>query len=119
MDINVCNIETWKDVKRPMITFKTFMRENTDKPVVFSFGRMNPPTLGHAKLINKIIWVANKEGGIPMIFASRTEDKKKNPLSFKTKIAVLKDVYGNIINTDRSIKTPFAALDALNKKGYK
>ena len=95
------------------------MRENTDKPVVFSFGRMNPPTLGHAKLINKIIWVANKEGGIPMIFASRTEDKKKNPLSFKTKIAVLKDVYGNIINTDRSIKTPFAALDALNKKGYK
>ena len=102
-----------------MITFRNFLRENINKPVVFSFGRMNPPTIGHAKLINKIIWVAKKEGGIPMVFASKTEDKIKNPVSFKTKIAVLKEEYGNIINTDRSINTPFTALDALNKKGYK
>jgi hypothetical protein len=48
------------------------------------------------------------------VYPSKTEDKKKNPLSFKTKVKVLKDVFGNIINTDTSIKTPFDVLDSLN-----
>ena len=52
---------------------------------------MNPPTVGHSKLIAKVIAVAKKEGGTPMVYPSKTEDKKKNPLSFKTKVKVLKD----------------------------
>ena len=58
--------------------------------------------------------VAKKEGGTPAVYPSKTEDKKKNPLSFKTKVKVLKDVFGNIINTDTSIKTPFDVLESLN-----
>jgi hypothetical protein len=94
------------------------MKEATDKVAVFAFGRMNPPTLGHSKLIIKVMSVAKKSGGIPMVFPSKTEDKKKNPLSFKTKVRVLVDVFGSIINTDTSIKTPFDVLDYLNKKKF-
>ena len=101
-----------------MKSYKVFMKEAKDKVAVFAFGRMNPPTLGHSKLIIKVMSVAKKSGGIPMVFPSKTEDKKKNPLSFKTKVRVLVDVFGSIINTDTSIKTPFDVLDYLNKKKF-
>ena len=97
-----------------MKTYRKFIKEAKSKAVVFTFGRMNPPTVGHGKLIAKVVSVAKKERATPIIFPSKTEDKKKNPLSFKTKIRVLKDVFGDIINTDVSIKTPFDVLDKLN-----
>ncbi len=101
-----------------MITFKKFMKEGEDKTAVFSFGRMNPPTTGHGKLIKKVMSVAKKVGGIPMIYPSKTEDKKKNPLTYKTKVEVLTDVFGDVINTNTNIKTPFDVLEYLNKKKF-
>jgi hypothetical protein len=101
-----------------MITFRNFILEGKEKTVVFSFGRMNPPTTGHGKLIKKVMMVAKKEKGVPMIYPSKTEDNKKNPLTYKTKIAVLRDVFGNIINTDTSIKTPFDVLGYLDDKKF-
>ncbi len=101
-----------------MITFRNFLNEAMDKTAVFAFGRMNPPTTGHGKLIKKVMSVAKKENGMPMIYPSRTEDKKKNPLTYKTKVAVLKDVFGDIINTNKTIKTPFDVLEHLNKKKF-
>ncbi len=101
-----------------MITFKNFITEAKDKTAVFAFGRMNPPTTGHAKLIKKVMSVAKSESGMPMVFPSKTEDNNKNPLTYKTKIKVLRDVFGNIINTSTSIKTPFDVLDYLNKKKF-
>ena len=76
-----------------MITFKKFVREGKEKTAVFSFGRMNPPTSGHGKLIKKVMSVAKKEKGVPMIYPSKTEDNKKNPLTYKTKVKVLQDVF--------------------------
>ena len=101
-----------------MITSKNFITEAKDKTAVFAFGRMNPPTTGHAKLIKKVMSVAKSESGMPMVFPSKTEDNNKNPLTYKTKIKVLRDVFGNIINTSTSIKTPFDVLDYLNKKKF-
>ena len=101
-----------------MKTYRKFINEAKSDTAVFSFGRMNPPTIGHGKLIAKVISVAKKERATPIIFPSKTEDKKKNPLSFKTKVKVLKDVFGNVINTDASIKTPFDVLDKLNNDKY-
>ena len=40
--------------------------------------------------------VAKKEKATPIVFPSKTEDSKKNPLSFKTKVKVLKDVFGKL-----------------------
>ena len=101
-----------------MKSYRQFISEAKSDTAVFSFGRMNPPTIGHGKLIAKVIDVAKKERATPIIFPSKTEDKKKNPLSFKTKVKVLKDVFGNVINTDTSIKTPFDVLDKLNNDKY-
>tara|TARA_B100001179_G_scaffold218000_1_gene190358 strand:+ start:167 stop:748 length:582 start_codon:yes stop_codon:yes gene_type:complete len=101
-----------------VITFSRFIKEGVDKIAVFSFGRMNPPTTGHGKLIKKVMSIAKKVDGIPMIYPSKTEDKKKNPLTYKTKMAVLTNVFGNIINTDTTIKTPFDVLEYLNDKKF-
>ena len=101
-----------------MKSYRQFISEAKSDTAVFSFGRMNPPTIGHGKLIAKVIDVAKKENATPIIFPSKTEDKKKNPLSFKTKVKVMKDVFGNVINTDTSIKTPFDVLDKLNNDKY-
>ena len=101
-----------------MKTYRKFINEAKSDTAVFSFGRMNPPTIGHGKLIAKVVEVAKKERATPIIFPSKTEDKKKNPLSFKTKVKVLKDVFGNVISTDTSIKTPFDVLDKLNNDKY-
>ena len=101
-----------------MKTYRKFINEAKGDTAVFSFGRMNPPTVGHGKLIAKVVSVAKKEKATPIVFPSKTEDSKKNPLSFKMKVKVLQDVFGNVINTDTSIKTPFDVLDKLNNDKY-
>ena len=101
-----------------MITFKNFLNEAREKTAVFAFGRMNPPTTGHAKLIKRVMTEARLALGVPMIYPSKTEDNKKNPLTYKTKIAVLTNVFGDIINTDTTIKSPFDVLEYLNDKKF-
>ena len=113
MDINVCRI-TIKKMK--LFSFKEFFSEALGDSVVFTFGRMNPPTVGHGKLIDKVLSVAKSSGAKAIIYPSKTEDDNKNPLSFKMKVQVLKDVYGNIVKTDRTVQSPFHALDKLDDK---
>jgi len=64
--------------------------EKTHKPVVMAFGRMNPPTTGHMKLIDKVHEIADKEHAHHVVVASHSQDAKKNPLSAKEKIKTLK-----------------------------
>lgn len=57
----------------------------------FCFGRMNPPTVGHGQLIDT---VANAgQGGDYFVFVSQTQDAKKNPLSYETKIKFIKALF--------------------------
>ena len=61
------------------------------KHASFCFGRMNPPTVGHGQLIDT---VANaSQGGDYFVFASQTQDAKKNPLSYETKVKFLKALF--------------------------
>ena len=99
-----------------LFSFKEFFSEAVKDSVVFTFGRMNPPTVGHGKLIDKVLSIAKSSGIKPIIYPSKTEDDNKNPLPFRMKVKVLKDVYGSIVDTDRGVKTPFDALDQLNDK---
>ena len=91
------------------------------KTAVFTFGRMNPPTLGHEKLIKKVLEVASKNNAKPFIFISNTKDSKKNPLTTEQKIKYLRlsipDAEKHIY-TDSSIKTPFDALKTVEKMGF-
>ena len=99
-----------------LFSFKEFFSEAVSDSVVFTFGRMNPPTVGHGKLIDKVLSVAKSSGAKAIIYPSKTEDDSKNPLPFKMKVQVLKDVYGSIVDTDRTVQNPFDALEKLDGK---
>jgi phosphopantetheine adenylyltransferase/predicted kinase len=61
-----------------------------EKHHVMTFGRMNPPTTGHLKLIDKVKDVADKNKANHSIVVSHSQDSKKNPLSGETKVKHLK-----------------------------
>ena len=92
-----------------------------DKTAVFTFGRMNPPTIGHEKLINKIKDVANKHRADWFVYLSSSQDSKKNPLSFDRKIFYARKMFGRDVNQKNFPKEPTAlhAASALHDKGYK
>ena len=71
-----------------MKSFSQYLTEET-KEVVFTFGRFNPPTNGHEKLISKVASLA--KGNNYRIYASKSQDPKKNPLDFNTKIKYMRN----------------------------
>ena len=58
----------------------------THKPVVMAFGRMNPPTTGHEKLVNKVKEIAKDYNAPHHIIISHSVDAKKNPLGIASKV---------------------------------
>ena len=67
-----------------------FLREDDRSTAVFAFGRFNPPTIGHEKLINKVQQIANKVNGKAFIFLSHTDGTAKDPIDFTTKLSYLR-----------------------------
>ena len=61
--------------------------------VVFSFGRFNPPTSGHEKLMDKVAAVAKKENADFMVFPSHSQNPKKDPLSHKDKVNFMRKMF--------------------------
>ena len=67
--------------------------EAKERIAVFTFGRFNPPTIGHQKLLQSVHRVARKKGGKPFIYGSYTQDKKRNPLSNSVKMHYLRKMF--------------------------
>jgi nicotinic acid mononucleotide adenylyltransferase len=89
------------------------------KHVAFAFGRFNPPTIGHKKLIDTVVDAA--DGGDFYIFTSQSQDPDKNPLDYQTKVNFLKKLFPDIqdkIVYDVSIKNVLQAADKLKANGY-
>ena len=84
------------------------------KKIVLSFGRLNPITVGHEKLVNKIKSVAKKEKATPALYLSHSQDKKKNPLKYEDKIRYAKKAFGPIVKESpaRTIMQVLADLDS-------
>lgn len=61
-----------------------------DKHHVMAFGRMNPPTTGHLKVIDKVKEIAHKHNAEHSVVTSHSQDSKKNPLSSAQKVKHLK-----------------------------
>lgn len=102
----------------PNKTFTSWLSEAKGKGAVFTFGRFNPPTNGHEKLVNKLNKVA-KGYGDALLFSSHSNDKVKNPLSHKDKIRFLKKFFGKKVNVvDADVKQIFQILTFLHDKGY-
>lgn len=85
------------------------------KTAVISFGRLNPPTVGHEKLVKKIKSVAMKENATPMLFMSHSQDSKKNPLSYDDKIKFTKIAFGPIVKKSKA-RTLIEVLKELDSK---
>ena len=56
------------------------LKESADSTAVMAFGRFNPPTTGHEKLIHKVESVATEHNGSAHVVASHSEGTSKNPL---------------------------------------
>jgi hypothetical protein len=66
--------------------------EAKGKSIAFTFGRFNPPTIGHEKLINKVKSMPTDDY---RIYLSRSEDSKKNPLSPRQKLDYMKQMFSS------------------------
>ena len=89
--------------------------------ISITFGRFNPPTIGHEKLLDKVSREAKASGGEYRIYPSRSEDPKKNPLDAGTKIKYMRQAYpdhANAIVDSADMRTIFDVLSSLDADGY-
>ena len=61
--------------------------------LIFAFGRFNPPTTGHAKLMKEVITQARKNNANHIVYASASTDKRSNPLDVNTKVKFMKKMF--------------------------
>ncbi len=93
--------------------------EKTKGTITIVFGRFNPPTIGHKKLLDKAAEFS--ENNDYLIVPSRTQDKKKNPLSADIKISFMKRmfiIHAEKILNEPEIKTIFDVLVKSHMDGY-
>ena len=87
------------------------------KHVTFCFGRMNPPTIGHKQVLDTM----KSQGGEMKIFVSQSQDKKKNPLDYGTKIKFIKEMfpqYANNVVENAALNTIGKVASYLHEQGY-
>ena len=96
-----------------------YLAEAAEETVVLNFGRFNPPTIGHEKLLNVSSKIAK---GIHRIYSSQVQDNKKNPLPYKDKVKYMRKIFPkharNII-FDKKVKTIFDIMVKAHSDGFK
>jgi predicted nucleotidyltransferase len=112
--------DTFHDIdakKLVKMVHEEYIEEATDKSIAFAFGRFNPPTIGHEKLINKVKSLPTNDY---KIFLSRSNDPKSNPLSPRDKLSIMKKMFPsharNIEINQTNMVLDIATM--LYKKGY-
>ena len=93
--------------------------EKTKGTLTVAFGRFNPPTTGHEKLLDTV--ASNSDENDYIIVPSRSQDKKKNPLDADTKVSIMRQMYPKhsekIVN-DAQNRTIFDVLKKAHMDGY-
>lgn len=101
------------------LSFKDYLVE-AESVIYITFGRMNPPTIGHEKLLDVL---AKKAKGNPYrVYLSQTQDKKKNPLGYEDKVKYARKMFpkhARQIILDKTIKTFMDVLVKLHKENFK
>ena len=86
--------------------------------IVFTFGRMNPPTIGHQKLADKVKSVAKAQGADVRIYLSHTQNNKKDPLDYASKLRYAQKAFGRAVYKSNA-KTVIQIVQEIEKAGYK
>ena len=101
-----------------MKSYTQFIKEaKKEKVAVVTFGRMNPPTIGHQKLVDQVLRVAQGQKGTPHVFVSHTQKKDKDPLDYNTKIKIAQKAFGKVVKKD-SVNNPFDVVYKMRDEGY-
>ncbi len=102
-----------------MLLKELFLNEDEGNIAVFAFGRFNPPTVAHEKLIKQVQDLATKLNGRPFIFLSHTQNNATDPLSFQDKLDYIEGVYGKdkVVFGDAGVKTIVQVLQKLQDEG--
>mgnify|MGYP001470940338 FL=1 len=93
------------------------IHEAREKSMVFTFGRFNPPTIGHQKLIQKVLSLPADE---KKIYLSRSQDSKKNPLEPNAKLRFMRDMF-KFARRNLELNPTNMVLDlmtSIHKKGF-
>ena len=102
-----------------MKIYKKFLVETKqEKTAIATYGRMNPPTIGHVKLAKKILSEARRHKAEPYICLSPTQNAKKDPLDPERKLFYVEKTIGPHIHIDIKVSL-FEALSDLYSKGFK
>lgn len=90
------------------------------KKAIFTYGRLNPPTIGHKAMIDNLLNLAKKAKADPYIVITHTQDKKKNPLSIDEKMMLIARMYPGvpILATSKQEPNPTYIVNKLKTKGY-
>jgi len=114
--VGIENQKEPKVEKPPMVPPEV---EKTKGTLTITFGRFNPPTTGHEKLLDKV--AASSDEGDYIIVPSRSQNNKKNPLDPDTKVSVMRQMYPShsekIVNDPANI-TIFDVLKKAHNDGY-
>jgi len=86
----------------------------TDTAVI-TFGRMNPPTVGHLSLVEKMLDIALENKAYPLIYLSHTYDPKKNPLSYDEKFELVREAFGDYVQRSEA-NNPIAVLKEVSER---
>ena len=90
-------------------SFKNYLTEE-DKVAYFTFGRLNPPTVGHEKLLNALASQAGRQDYF--VFVTQSYDKKKNPLNYNAKVKHIRKMFprhARRVLINKKIRTVFDA----------
>jgi cytidyltransferase-like protein len=102
-----------------MKTFRQFFLESIKDTVVFAYGRYNPPTVGHMKLIEAVVNAAKKNNSDYLIVPSHsTKPLDKNPLTVDQKIEILKHMVPDSAKVSAFGSTYINTLQKLQEMGF-
>jgi hypothetical protein len=112
-----------KDIKRfnpsKYVNAKPEITENLNEAAydtaVISFGRMNPVTVGHEKLINKVLTTARSRRATPFVYLSHSTDPKKNPLPYDQKLMFAQAAFGRRLVVKSRARTIIEVAKELQK----
>ena len=94
-----------------------FLREDDRSTAVFAFGRFNPPTIGHQKLIETVLQTAEKANGKAYLFLSHKQNNKTDPLNFAEKQAYIQQFYPKLAVGDPNTNTIIKVLQKIQSEG--
>ena len=99
-------------------SFKQYLVEE-EREVYFTFGRMNPPTIGHGKVMNAL---STKSGKSPYkVYLSHSQDARKNPLSYEGKVKHTRKMFpkhSRSVILDKKLKNVFEVASSLYDQGF-